>query len=231
MNLCVIPARGGSKRIPRKNIKPFLGRPIIDYSIKSAIESNCFDKVIVSTDDDEIAQIAKNSGADVPFLRPKNLADDFTALIDVVSHSIKWFEKENIFYEYTCCLLPTAPLVSSEILQTAFNNLLSYDSSYCLPINSYPYPVQRALKRNKKGSLEMLFPENQNTRSQDLEEIFHDAGQFYWGKSEAFKDNVPILGEDSVGFAINNLTAYDIDDIEDWHFAEQLYLNSLKKRK
>jgi len=231
MNVAIIPARAGSKRIPKKNIKDFLGKPIIAYSIENAIDSNLFDRVIVSTDDDEIAKVAIEYGAEVPFVRPKRLSDDFSGTHEVVGHAVEWLENHGEVIDYACCIYATAPFIQTNDLVSGFDLIRTGKWESVIAATNYSYPIFRSFEELPHGGLRMVFPEHYTSRSQDLPEVYHDAGQFYWGKSEAFKDNVPILGEDSVGFAINNLTAYDIDDIEDWHFAEQLYLNSLKIRK
>jgi pseudaminic acid cytidylyltransferase len=231
MNICVIPARGGSKRIPRKNIKKFNGIPIIVYSIRAAIESDCFDKVIVSTDDEEIARISKSYGAEVPFIRPEEFSDDYISTIPVVKHAIEWLEANiNINIKYVCCLYATAPFIKSKIISNSFNKLKELEASYCISVTSFPFPIQRAIKITSKNRLDMFNPEYFNTRSQDLDEAFHDAGQFYWGKSKAFKKELPFFSEVSTPFLLPRFLVQDIDTIEDWIRAEGMYL-ALQKNK
>lgn len=178
MNICIIPARGGSKRIPKKNIKSFNGKPIIAYSIEAALNSQCFDEVIVSTDSKEIAEVSKKYGAKVPFLRPKELADDITGTLDVVGHAINWCANHSKKPDYVCCLYATAPLLTAEVLQQSYQKLLNSGKHYCFSLTSFSFPIQRALKFNNK-QLSMFHPEHLMTRSQDLEDAYHDAGQFY----------------------------------------------------
>ena len=180
MKICVIPARGGSKRIPRKNIRLFCGEPIISWSIKANF-SNIFDKIIVSTDDKEISKISQKYGAEI-LLRPKSLSDDFTGTIPVIKHTINWVNKHIDRVEYVCCLYATAPFVEPSYLIEGYEKLINNDLNYTFSVTSFPFPIQRAIKISKLNRVEMLNPENFNKRSQDLEETFHDAGQFYWGK-------------------------------------------------
>ena len=190
MRLAIIPARGGSKRIPRKNIRDFCGKPIITWSIEAALQSKCFDRVIVSTDDEEIADVARRFGAEVPFLRPAKLADDYTGTAAVVRHTIEWFEGNGILYEEVCCIYATAPFIRAEDIQSGLEKLHSSNADYAFTVTSFPFPIQRAVKINTTGTLEMFYPEHYNTRSQDLEEAYHDAGQFYWGKTSAWKEGL-----------------------------------------
>lgn len=223
MKLCVIPARGGSKRIPRKNIKEFRGKPIITYSIEAAIESGCFDKVIVSTDDDEVAAVARESGAEIPFIRPHNLADDHAGTLPVIKHAIEWFESNGFTPEEVCCLYATAPFVKADFLVKAYEQLLSTDSDYCFTVTNYSFPIQRAIKITREQRVKMFYPQFSATRSQDLEHAYHDAGQFYWGKSNAFKELKPFFSEYSSPFLLPQYYVQDIDSIEDWLQAEVLF--------
>jgi len=223
MNICVIPARGGSKRIPKKNIKEFNGKPIVAYSIEAAIRSNCFDKVIVSTDDAEIADISITYGAEIPFLRPKDLSDDYTTTIPVIKHAIEWFENINKPILDVCCLYATAPFVKPEFLKDAYVKLKESESKYCFSVTNFVFPIQRAIKIFKNNRVGMFYPENFNTRSQDLEESFHDAGQFYWGKAEAFKDEVPLFSNEAVAFILPRYLVQDIDSTDDWIRAELMH--------
>ena len=223
LNICIIPARGGSKRIPRKNIKEFNGKPIIAYSIEAALESGCFDQVIVSTDDSEISEIAIKYGATVPFVRPDKLSDDYASTISVVKHAVEWMEVNNNLIDNVCCLYATAPFVQSQAIYSAFQQLKKTKSSYCFSVTSFEYPIQRAIKISNKGFVEMFYPRLFNTRSQDLEKAYHDAGQFYWGKAQAFKDESPIFTEVATPYILPRYLVQDIDTPEDWRRAELMH--------
>jgi pseudaminic acid cytidylyltransferase len=232
MNLCVIPARGGSKRIPKKNIKFFCGKPIIVWSIELAILSKCFDKIIVSTDDTEIADLVKSYGVDVPFMRPKTLSDDYTGTIPVISHAVKWqIENCNETPSNVCCVYATAPFIKSNDLQRGLKILKSSGSEYTFSATDYAYPIQRSFRIKKDKRLEMFHPEHINSRSQDLEEAFHDAGQFYWGLTDAWLENKPIMSRNSVPILIPRDQVQDIDTFEDWRIAESKFKisNSVKE--
>ena len=230
MNIAVIPARGGSKRIPGKNIKFFCGKPIIAYSIEAAIESKCFDRVVVTTDDEEIADVAKSYGADVPFERPSNLSNDHIGIVPVVRHSIEWFQAHGQLPSLVCCILATAPFITTNSLLAGLEIITSRDCEYTFSVTSYPFPIQRAIRINKNRQAEMLQPELYQARSQDLEEAFHDAGQFYWGQSSAWLAEKPILNSDSVPVLLSRHLVQDIDTLEDWVSAERMY-KSLEKGK
>ena len=223
MNVCVIPARGGSKRIPRKNIKEFNGKPIIAYSIEAALKSNCFSQVIVSTDDDEISEVAKKYGALVPFVRPDELSNDYAGTISVIKHAIEWMEINNKNIENVCCLYPTAPFVQSQIISKAFKKFQDLNADYCFSLTSFPFPIQRAIKIDQNDKIDMFNPDQFSSRSQDLEDAFHDAGQFYWGKAQAFKDEVPLFSEVSIPYMLPRYLVQDIDTNEDWIRAEVMY--------
>ena len=223
MNICVIPARGGSKRIPRKNIKEFNGKPIIAYSIEAALKSNCFDQVIVSTDDDEIAEVAKKYGAQVPFLRPDELSNDYAGTIPVIKHAIEWMEDNKSSVENVCCLYATAPFIRPQIISQAYQQLNNSKADYCFSVTSFVFPIQRAIKIVEKNKVSMFYPEHFDTRSQDLEEAYHDAGQFYWGKAQAFKDELPIFTEVATPYILPRYLVQDIDTPEDWIRAEAMY--------
>ena len=223
MNICVIPARGGSKRIPRKNIKAFNGRPIIAYSIKAALESNCFDHVIVSTDDNEIAEAAKKYGAKVPFIRPAELSNDYAGTIPVIKHSIEWLEGHNNTIDNVCCLYATAPFIQSQTIFKAFQQLQESKADYCFSVTSFAFPIQRSIRITQDDKVDMFYPENFNVRSQDLEEAYHDAGQFYWGKAQAFKDELPIFSETASPYILPRYLVQDIDTMEDWVRAEAMH--------
>lgn len=223
MKVCIIPARGGSKRIPRKNIKVFNGKPMIGYSIEAAFQSQCFDKVIVSTDDKEIAEIAINMGAEAPFFRPDELANDHAATLPVIKHAIEWFQQNKIEPEYVCCIYATAPFIEAKYIQKALHKLQQTKTDYCFSAASYPFPIQRAFKVTKNDRVKMFNPEKFNTRSQDLEEAYHDAGQFYWGKTSAFLAEKMIFSETATPYLLPRHRVQDIDTAEDWERAELMY--------
>ena len=223
MNVAIIPARGGSKRIPRKNIKAFHGKPMIAYSIEAAIKSGCFDKVIVSTDDVEIAGVAAQFGAQVPFMRPAKIADDYATTLDVMKHAVEWLEAQGDVIDAVCCLYATAPFVMPSNLQEGYEVLQSGELDYAFSATSYAFPIQRALKLNAEGTVEMFQPAHFNTRSQDLIEAYHDAGQFYWGTAAAFKAKRPIFSEHSKVVLLPRKQVQDIDTPEDWELAEALF--------
>ncbi len=223
MKLAIIPARGGSKRIPRKNIKPFCGKPMIAWSIEAALTSDCFDQIIVSTDDQEIADIAIEQGASVPFIRPAELSDDQTGTIPVIRHAIDWFNKQGTPVEQACCLYATAPFVQAKDIQQGLEVLQQNQCDYAFSVTSYAFPIQRAIRLNGNGRVEMFNPEHFNTRSQDLEEAFHDAGQFYWGQAQAWLDGRVIFTPNSVPVLLPRHRVQDIDTLEDWVRAEWLF--------
>ena len=222
MKVCIIPARGGSKRIPRKNIKPFAGKPMIAHSITVALESGCFDKVIVSTDDDEIAEVAKQHGAEVPFIRPKELANDFAGTLPVIKHAVEWFEPQEEPLHAVCCLYATAPFVTPSSLVQAYAQFIETQADYCFTVTEFASAIQRAFKITEKERLQMFNPENFSVRSQDLEKAFYDAGQFYWGKPEAFKQLTPIFSEAASPFVLPHYLVQDIDTPEDLEWLKML---------
>jgi pseudaminic acid cytidylyltransferase len=222
LNIAIIPARGGSKRIPKKNIKFFLGKPMISYSIKIAIESKLFDKVIVSTDDDDIKLVAESFGAEVPFIRPKKLSDDYTGTIAVTKHAIEWCLDSGYEVEYVCCIYPTAPLLQIKYLKQGFKSIRDMNKSFAFSITSYAYPIQRALMI-QNGNIKMFYPENYQMRSQDLTEGYHDAGQFYWGTVSAFVEDRNIFSHESIPVILPRYLVQDIDTLEDWEKAELMY--------
>jgi N-acylneuraminate cytidylyltransferase len=223
MNVAVIPARGGSKRIPRKNIRKFSGKPIIAYSIEKALLSNLFDKVIVSTDNDEINSIAKQFGAEVPFKRSAQLSDDYAGTTEVVAHAIKWMENQGWTLNGVCCIYPTAPLLDVELLKISYDIFIKGKWDYVFSATEYVYPVERSFKVLDNNVLKMLIPENFDRRSQDLTPTFHDAGQFYWGSPEAWVEDRPIFSERSTIIKLPAYRAVDIDTEDDWKRAELLY--------
>lgn len=223
MRLAVIPARGGSKRIPRKNIKVFCGKPMIAWSIQAALESGCFDKIIVSTDDEEIAEVARQYGASVPFTRPAELSDDYTGTIPVIQQAIEWCNTNGFYARQVCCLYATAPFVSPEDLRRGLSTLELSGSQYAFSVTSYAFPIQRAVRLTGAGRVEMFNPELFNTRSQDLEESYHDAGQFYWGLVDAWLKGEMIFSPESSAVLLPRHRVQDIDTPEDWVRAEWLY--------
>lgn len=224
MNLAVIPARGGSKRIPRKNLREFAGKPIIAWSIDAALSSGHFDQVIVSTDDVEIAEVARQFGADVPFVRPPELSDDHTPTIPVIRHAIEWTESHGQSLENVCCIYATAPFVTAEALRAGYELLRGNPGTeFVLSATTFPFPILRALKRNEDGTIGMFWPEHELTRSQDLPEAYHDAGQFYWATREAFMTRSGMFTARSRLLLLPRARVQDIDSLEDWVRAERLF--------
>lgn len=223
MKLAIIPARGGSKRIPKKNIKLFAGRPIIAYSIMAALESESFDRVIVSTDDREIREIAKRYGAEVPFLRPQELSDDHSGTTPVIIHAIQHMLKIGHCVDEVCCIYPTAPMIASDDIQKGLELLIKEKPKFVFSATSYPFPIQRAFRINNKQNAELLWPENHFVRSQDLIDTFHDAGQFYWGSSKAWINQTNMYDDGAMPLLIPRHRAQDIDTLEDWVRAEYLF--------
>lgn len=222
MNICVIPARGGSKRIPNKNIKNFEGKPIIAWSIETALKSGCFQEVIVSTDDNEIAEVAKSYGADVPFIRPAKLADDYTGTRPVIIHAIHWYGQEKkVRLNNVCCLYATAPFTEPEDLRKGMHILeKTTEDAFVFTATAYGSPIQRALKLNKNtGCAEMVEIDNFNKRSQDLDEFYHDAGQFYWAKASTWLRNNQMF-EGSRMLILPRWRVQDIDTLDDWKRAQ-----------
>ena len=223
MKLAVIPARGGSKRIPRKNIKPFYGKPMIAWSIEAALQSGCFDQVMVSTDDAEIAEVARQCGARVPFMRPAALSDDHTGTAAVIAHAIDWLAAHGHPPDQVCCLYATAPFVSIDDLRRGLALLTDTGGDFAFSVTSYAYPIQRAFRITDADRVDMFNPENFNTRSQDLEEAYHDAGQFYWGHAQAWLEERIIFGPASVPVLLPRHRVQDIDTPEDWIRAELMF--------
>ncbi|WLG46519.1 pseudaminic acid cytidylyltransferase [Pseudomonas sp. FP1740] len=218
--VAIIPARGGSKRIPRKNLKPFDGVPMIVRSIRTALESRLFDQVIVSTDDEEIAEVARANGAQVPFMRPAALADDFTGTASVIAHALNQLPP----FDHACCVYATAPLLQVRYLRQGLELLVQHpDKSFAFSVTGFGFPVQRALTLDAQGALTSLYPEFRDTRSQDLPEAFQDAGQFYWGRSEAWLRGDALFSPASLPVILPRYLVQDIDTLEDWKRAEYLY--------
>lgn len=229
MNIAMIPARGGSKRIPKKNIKLFHGKPIIAYSIEAARACPSIDRVIVSTDDAEIADIAHQYGAEVPFIRPAELSDDHATTIDVIAHALKWGLSQGRV-NALCCLYATAPFVTDDDLEKAHSMFEREDLAYVFSAAEFPYPVQRGFTLDN-GRVKMTHPEHLLTRSQDLETSYHDAGQFYWCRTDAVEQRLPIFAQHSAAFILSRDRVQDIDTTADWEFAEKLFLLNHKQGK
>ena len=223
MNVAIIPARGGSKRIPRKNVKEFCGKPMIAWSIEAALKSDCFDKVVVSTDDPEIAEVALKFGAEVPFIRPSSLSDDFTSTTPVIKHAVEALSAALNETSLVCCLYATAPFVTPEDLKRGLGKLVTSGSDFAFSVTSYAFPIQRAIRINSEDRIEMVNPEHFNTRSQDLAEAWHDAGQFYWGTTAAWLGERVIFGLGSSPVILPRHRVQDIDTPEDWLRGELLF--------
>jgi pseudaminic acid cytidylyltransferase len=223
MNLAIIPARGGSRRIPGKNIKLFAGKPIIAYSIEAAKASGAFDRIIVSTDSDEIAQVAIACGAEIPFIRPKELSDDHTPTAPVIAHAIHWFKDRGHFPEFVCCIYATAPFLKSEFIKEGYETIIRHNVSSVFSVTTFSFPIFRSLRITNKGTLEMFWPEYELTRSQDLPEAYHDAGQFYWLKADSFLKSGKVYTSDAMPVILPRYLVQDIDTLEDWITAERMF--------
>ena len=220
--LAIITARGGSKRIPRKNVKPFLGRPIVEYSIAAAIDSRCFDFVMVSTDDEEIASLAQSFGAQVPFLRSKETSSDFATTAAVVAEVIARLAERGKIFEDICCIYPTAPFITGANIRKAYERLIESGASSLISIVRFDYPIQRALRING-SSVSFWLPEFGNSRSQDIETMYHDAGQMYWLHGDAFLNQCSFMTGNTIGFELPATEVQDIDTESDWTIAELKY--------
>lgn len=223
MKVAIIPARGGSKRIPRKNIREFAGKPMLAHSIIAARQSGLFDHIIVSTDDDEIAEVACAWGAEVPFKRPAELADEFTSTVSVIAHAIRFLRERGDDPDYVCCIYATAPLMLAKDLREGFQLLTQTAACYAFSVASFAFPVQRALRITSSGSVDAFYPEYRDARSQDLEQGWHDAGQFYWGIASAFMENKAIFSSHSQAVILPRCRVQDIDTEEDWLRAEMMF--------
>jgi pseudaminic acid cytidylyltransferase len=224
MKIAIIPARGGSKRIPRKNVRAFAGKPLIAYSIEAARNSGLFDHVIVSTDDEEIAAVARQYGAETPFVRPPELANDHATTVPVIKHAVQWVQQQRGPVELACCIYATAPFIQASALRAAHDLLLARRvGGYVFSATTFPFPIQRAFKLNGDGLVEMFHPENYNTRSQDLEEAYQDAGQFYWGSAQSYLADKIFFSTDSMAYVLPRHMVQDIDTPEDWQRAELMY--------
>ena len=227
MKVAIITARGGSKRIPHKNIKDFCGQPIICYSIRAAIESNLFDEVMVSTDDEAIASIARQAGASIPFMRSAQTADDYATTADVIREVLKNYQTDGKHYKYACCIYPTAPFVTAQKLIDCYNQMVNNNCDSALPVVRYSFPPQRAfIIRNDR--IQYQFPEYAMTRSQDLEAIYHDSGQFYFFETDKFLQKNLIIGDNTYSFIVPEEEVQDIDNFSDWKIAEMKYMLNKK---
>lgn len=220
MRIAVIPARGGSKRIPRKNIKPFCGKPMIAWSIEAAKSSGLFERIIVSTDDVEIADVARKWGAEVPFMRPAELSNDYAATTEVIAHATQWVLDQGLDVEAACCIYATAPFVQIDDLKRGWDALNSGDWDYVFTVTDFAAPIFRSFKQTPEGDIEMFFPEHFATRSQDLPIALHDAGQFYWGRPAAWLEGKRIFARRSKPIVIPRWRVQDIDTQDDWERAE-----------
>ena len=221
MNIAIIPARGGSKRIPRKNIKEFHGKPMIGYAIEIARQSGLFQHIVVSTDDDEVAQVARRYGAEVPFIRPPEMANDWVTTVPVIAHAIRECRTLNWVVDKVCCIYPCVPFLQVGDLAAALKRLNEGDASYCFPIAEYPSPIQRALRLLPSGKTESFNPDCDVIRTQDLECAYFDAGEFYWGLASAWLANVSVYSN-GLGYVVPNWRVVDIDTEDDWNRAERL---------
>jgi N-acylneuraminate cytidylyltransferase len=228
-NIAIIPARGGSKRIPRKNIKPFCGKPIITYSIEAALRSGLFDVVMVSTDDEDIAAVAKAAGAEVPFMRSEKNSDDYAGTVDVLLEVLTAYEKQNTTFDNVCCIYPTAPFVNTQRLSEAYQmlNEKQYDSVF--PICAFSFPILRALQLSNNNQVSMIWPENMTKRSQDLPPAYHDAGQFYWCRTLSLTTDKKLYTDNSGAIVLNETEVQDIDNESDWLIAEMKFKLLAKK--
>jgi N-acylneuraminate cytidylyltransferase len=225
MNIAIIPARGGSKRIPRKNIKLFHGHPVIAYAIKAAKESRVFDEVLVSTDDSEIAEIARKYDAKVPWVRPKHLADDSSTTLEVIQDAVKKLDVNSAESNNICCIYPVTPLLKPEFLTQGLSILMDGDWDYVISASKVSAPPERLLTLGENREIVMRFPEHEFSRTQDIPFTYHDAGQFYWGKKISWESALPLFTSKSTIFELPEKLAVDVDTLADWHYAEYLFSN------
>ncbi|MDC3106756.1 pseudaminic acid cytidylyltransferase [SAR86 cluster bacterium] len=223
MNIAIILARGGSKRIPKKNIRNFHGNPIISYSIKEAIKSKLFEKIIVSTDSKEIKKVSENYGAEVPFLRPSHLSDDLTPTAPVIEHSLNWLNDNSFFPKFVCCIYATAPFLQKKYLKEGYDLMKDNKTFSAFSVTNFSFPIDRSLEMTKDGNIKFVWPNNALIRSQDLPERYHDAGQFYWLNTEKFKKNPKLQNSNSKPVIIPGYLVQDIDTEEDWIQAEKMF--------
>jgi len=228
MKIAVIPARGGSKRIPRKNVKEFCGRPMIEWAISVALESKLFDHIIVSTDDKEIGEIARSCGAKTPFIRPNELADDLTPTVPVVAHALKLCLDIGLSADYACCIYPCVPFLSPDDLKVAFEQIQKEGANFIYPVSEYVHPIQRAMRQLSTGQMQFINPENELLRTQDFEKVYHDCGQFYWGLTSAWIQQKK-MHTDGLGLVLPSWRFVDIDTVDDWNRAEDIYKARMKR--
>lgn len=221
-NIAIITARGGSKRIPKKNIKEFCGKPIIAYSIEAALESGAFDEVMVSTDSEEIAEIARRFGAAVPFMRSEKTSNDYATTVDVINEVLDEYKRKGVSFDYFTCIYPTAPFVDGELLRDAIRNLKDSGADALIPVVRFSFPPQRAFVV-RDGVLKYEFPEHEKTRSQDLEPIYHDCGQFYICSCEALARYNSLITSNTIPYIMPEERVQDIDTMSDWEIAEAKY--------
>lgn len=222
-NVAIITARGGSKRIPRKNIKDFLGKPIIAYSIEAALKSGLFDDVMVSTDDEEIAEIAKNFGASVPFMRSAKNSDDFSGTTDVIIEVIEQLSSIGLVYENGCCIYPTAPFITNDSLQSSYEVMIKNNFDTVFPVCQFSFPILRSLQIDENQRVSMIWPENRKIRSQDMKPCYHDAGQFYWFNIKSLIKDKKLYSDNSGTIILTEMEVQDIDNEMDWKLAELKY--------
>jgi pseudaminic acid cytidylyltransferase len=222
--IAIIPARMGSKRIPKKNIKLFHGKPIIAYSIQAALETKLFDRVIVSTDSHEVEDIARSYGAEVPFIRPPELSDDFTGTSAVIFHALNWLIDHGADILYVCCIYATAPFINSKYLTDGLKLLKENNATSAFSVTTYPFSIYRSLKINEHGRIQMIWPDYMNIRSQDLSEAYHDAGQFYWADAKKYLIEKKFYSKDAIPVVLPRYLVQDIDTEEDWKRAEAMYI-------
>jgi pseudaminic acid cytidylyltransferase len=223
MIAAIIPARSGSKRIPKKNIKNFMGKPMISYSINAARSAGVFDKIVVSTDSEEIARVAESYGAEVPFIRPAQLSDDYTGTDDVILHALNWFIEQDVKIDFVCCIYATAPFIRPEYIRKGLDILQKAGAISSFSVTTYPYTIFRSLKVDDAGKLKMFWPEYSKSRSQDLPEAFHDAGQFYWADVNKYLVEKRFFSNSAAPVIIPKYLVQDIDTMEDWERAENMF--------
>jgi N-acylneuraminate cytidylyltransferase len=231
MKVAVIPARGGSKRIPRKNIRDFAGKPIMAHSILAARAASLFDRIIVSTDDGEIAAVARQWGAEAPFMRPEELSGDMTGTNAVIKHAIRWLQGGGQDVQYVCCIYATAPFLEPRYLREGFDRLQASAKSFVFSVTSYGFPIQRAVRINAAGGVEAFDERHFLTRSQDLEPYYHDAGQFYWGRTQAFLNDEVMFSPVALALILPRYLVQDMDTPEDWERAELMYQAYMQRRE
>lgn len=222
MNIAIIPARGGSKRIPRKNIKMFCGKPMIAWAIIAAKDSGLFDQIIVSTDDQETAKMAEHWGGEIPFIRPHDLSDDLTPTVPVIAHAVSFCLNIGLVIDHVCCIYPCAPFIQQSDLRTSLQLAKGKDADFVYPVTEYAHPTQRAMRQLTGGKMQFINSEYEMTRTQDLEKTYHDAGQFYWGKTSSWLEHKK-MHTDGIGMIIPNWRVVDIDNDDDWVRAEAVF--------